>query len=326
MKNLNFTSIAIGIVAGITAALLSLSANTQSSLAIVLYGASALPILIAGLGWGNASALIAVVAAGATGSLLVSSHFALLIVIITLIPAGWLSNLANLARPAAELGGPDDTLAWYPLSNILTQLAVMVTLGMIAVGLIVGYNSAMAEGLVDMVIEALKTQEPLYQPDPAAVAQIKSVFSLALPMVQGALWVFVLFAAYYIASFIVRASGKGLRPREDMPMALRMHRNSIFIFLAGLVLVFVGGVPAIIGALICGTFGAGFVLSGFAVLHFRTRGKAWRLPALWLAYVSVLLFTLPIFVILVLGLTDMRRTIALTPVGPNNTKSDTNDT
>ena len=321
MKTLTPTSIATGLIAGVTAALLSLSANAQSSLAIVLYAASALPILIAGLGWGNASALIAVVAGGVVASALVSSYFALMIVIITLIPAGWLSNLANLARPASELGGPDDALAWYPLSSILIHLAVMVTLGMTAVGAIVGYDSAMASQLVDIVIQTLKAQEPLYNPDAAAVAQLKSVFALALPLVQGALWVFLLFAAYYVASFVVRVSGKGLRPREDMPSTLRMHRNAIFFFLAGLVLAFVGGVPAIIGALVCGTFGAGFVLAGFASLHFRTRGKSWRLPVLWLVYLSVLLFTIPVFVILVLGLTDTRRTIALTPAGPADNKN-----
>jgi hypothetical protein len=313
VKTLTPTSIATGLVAGVTAALLSL--------AIVLYAASALPILIAGLGWGNASAFIAVVAGGVTASALVSSHFAALIVLITLIPAGWLSNLANLARPASELGGPDDALAWYPLSNILAHLAVMVTLGMIAVGAIVGYDSEMASKLVDIVIETLKAQEPLYNPDASAVAQMKSIFSLALPLVQGALWVFLLFAAYYIATFIVRLSGKGLRPREDMPSTLRMHRNAIFFFLGGLVLTFLGGMPAIIGALVCGTLGAGFVLAGFASLHFRTRGKPWRPFALWLAYISVLLFTIPIFVILILGLMDTRRTIALTPSGPVEKKT-----
>ncbi|MFC3073069.1 DUF2232 domain-containing protein [Shinella pollutisoli] len=323
MKTLTPTSIATGLVAGVTAALLSLSANAQSSFAIVLYAASALPILIAGLGWGNASAVVAIAAAAVTAALTVSSHFALLIVIITLVPAGWLSHLANLARPAAELGGPDDALAWYPLSNILAHLAVMVTLGMIAVGAIVGYDSAMASQLVDIVVEALKAQEPLYNPDAAAVAQLKSVFALALPLVQGALWVFLLFAAYYLATFIVRVSGKGLRPREDMPASLRMHRNGIFFFLAGLVLAFLGGVPAIIGALVCGTFGAGFVLSGFASLHYRTRGKPWRLAALWLVYISVLLFTVPILVILILGLADTRRTIALTPAGPANNNRNT---
>ncbi|AOF88894.1 DUF2232 domain-containing protein [Sinorhizobium sp. RAC02] len=321
MKTLTPTSIATGLIAGVTAALLSLSANAQSSFAIVLYAASALPILIAGLGWGNASALIAVVAGGAVASALVSSYFALMIVIITLIPAGWLSNLANLARPASELGGPEGALAWYPLSNILVHLALMVTLGMIAVGAIVGYDSAMASQLVDIVIQTLKAQEPLYNPDAASIAQMKTIFALALPLVQGALWVFLLFAAYYIASFIVRLSGKGLRPREDMPSTLRMHRNAIFIFLAGLVSTFMGGVPAIIGALVCGTFGAGFVLAGFASLHFRTRGKPWRLFALWFAYLSVLLLTIPIFAILILGMMDTRRTIALTPASPAEKKN-----
>ena len=321
MKTLTPTSIATGLIAGVTAALLSLSANAQSSLAIVLYAASALPILIAGLGWGNASALIAVLAGGVVASALVSSYFALMIVIITLIPAGWLSNLANLARPASELGGPEDALAWYPLSNILVHLAIMVTLGMIAVGAIVGYDSAMASQLVDIVIQTLKAQEPLYNPDAAAVAQMKTIFALALPLVQGALWVFLLFAAYYIASFVVRVSGKGLRPREDMPSTLRMHRNAIFFFLGGLVCTFQGGVPAIIGALVCGTFGAGFVLAGFASLHFRTRGKPWRLFALWFAYLSVLLLTIPVFAILILGLLDTRRTIALTPAGPATKKN-----
>jgi hypothetical protein len=321
VKTLTPTSIATGLIAGVTAALLSLSANAQSSLAIVLYAASALPILIAGLGWGNASALIAVLAGGVVASALVSSYFALMIVIITLIPAGWLSNLANLARPASELGGPEDALAWYPLSNILVHLAIMVTLGMIAVGAIVGYDSAMASQLVDIVIQTLKAQEPLYNPDAAAVAQMKTIFALALPLVQGAIWVFLLFAAYYIASFIVRLSGKGLRPREDMPSTLRMHRNAIFFFLGGLVCTFLGGVPAIIGALVCGTFGAGFVLAGFASLHFRTRGKPWRLFALWFAYLSVLLLTIPVFAILILGLLDTRRTIALTPAGPATKKN-----
>ncbi|SOC39792.1 hypothetical protein SAMN05892877_106195 [Rhizobium subbaraonis] len=313
MQNLNWTSIATGLVAGVTAALLSLSANVQSTLAIFFFAGSALPILIAGLGWGNASALTAVIAGGAVAAAMASSHFALLIVIITLIPAGWLSNLANLARPATEIGGPEDALAWYPLSNIVTHLAVMVTLGMIAVGMIIGYSGELASQMVDLMLMALKEQEPLYNPDPATIAQMKAIFGLALPLVQGALWVILLFAAFYIASAIVRLSGKGLRPREDMPTSLRMHRNAIFIFLAGLVLCFLGGTPAIIGALVCGTFGAGFVLSGFAILHQRTRGKAWRLAALWLAYASVVLFALPVLFILILGLTDTRRTIALTP-------------
>ncbi|MQW88491.1 DUF2232 domain-containing protein [Sinorhizobium saheli] len=317
MKNWNRTSLLTGALAGITAALLSMGANTQSSFAIVLYAASALPILIAGLGWGNAAAIAAIVVAGATAAALVSSYFALLIVVVTLVPAGWLSHLANLARPASELGGPEGALAWYPLSDILAHLAGLVTVGMIIVGYIVGYDSSVSNLMVDMVVEALKAQEPLYNPDAAAITQLKAMFTLALPLVQGAIWVVMLFAAYYIATRIVQMSGRSLRPREDIPSSLRMHRNAIFAFLAGLILTFVGGAAAPVGALICGTFGAGFLVSGFAAFHFRTRGKSWRLPVLWIAYLSVVVFTVPAFFFLLSGLTDTRRTIAVTPTGKN---------
>ncbi|OHV72259.1 DUF2232 domain-containing protein [Ensifer sp. LCM 4579] len=315
MQNWNRTSLIVGALAGITAALLSMGANTQSSFAIVLYAASALPILIAGLGWGNAAAIAAIAAASVTAASLASPYFALLILVVTLIPAGWLSHLANLARPASEIGGPESALAWYPLSDILGHLAGLVTIGMIIVGYIVGYDASVSDLMVDMLIEAVKAQEPLYNPDAAAVAQLKAIFTLALPLVQGAVWVMMLFSAYYLATRIVQMSGRSVRPREDIPSTLRMHRNAIFIFLAGLVLAFIGGAPATIGALVCGTFGAGFLLSGFASFHYRTRGRAWRLPVLWIAYLSVFVFTLPALFFLLFGLTDTRRTIAVTPTG-----------
>ena len=189
---------------------------------------------------------------------------------------------------------------------------------MLIVGVIIGYDGAMSDRMIDIVMEALKAQEPGYNPDAAAIVQIKSIFAIALPMIQGAVWVLMLFAAYYIATRIVQTSGKSLRPREDMPSTLRMHRFSIFAFLGGLLLAFMGGLPATIGALVCGTFGAGFLLAGFAVFHFRTRGKSWRLPVLWLGYLSVLIFTIPAFFFLLSGLMDTRRAHRAVTGGENH--------
>ncbi|MCJ8519163.1 YybS family protein [Rhizobium tarimense] len=316
------TVLPIGILAGVVATLLVLGAMSQPSFASVLYAASALPILVAGLGWGNLAAVTSIVMAAALGAAFVSVPFALTTAIFTLIPAGWLSHLANLARPASEVGGPDNLLAWYPLSDILLHLCGLVTLAVIALGVVIGYGPELTNEMVDMMTQALQGQDPTLAPDPAALAQTKSLFVLMLPMIQGGLWVLLLFAAYYIASRFVSRSARALRPREDMPSALRMNRNAIFIFLAGILLTFLGGVPAMIGATICGTFGAGFLMAGFAGLHFRSKGKDWRLPVLVLAYLSSLML-LPAFFILVLGLADTRRTIALTPARPSQ---DTNET
>lgn len=313
MKQLNTKMLGIGALAGLTAALLVLGASLQPSFSSVLYAASALPILLVGLGWGNLAAVSAVVTAAVLGAIAISPSFALMMTLVTLLPAGWISHLANLARPAAELGGPDHLMAWYPLSDILLHLCALVTVAVIVVGVMIGYGPDLIDRLVDVLFASIAQQQSEFAPDAATIAQTKSLVLLLLPAIQGGMWVIMLFAAYYIATRIVSASGGGLRPREDIPSSLRMNRNSIFIFLVGLAATFFGGIPAMIGATLVGTLGAGFLLSGFAALHFRTRGKDWRLPALILCYLASLLLMVPAFFILVVGLSDTRKAIALTP-------------
>ncbi|GEO84531.1 MULTISPECIES: DUF2232 domain-containing protein [Alphaproteobacteria] len=312
MKQVNGQLLLIGAIAGITAALLVLGANAQPSFSSILYAASALPVLIVGLGWGNVAAITAVATAAALGALAISPLFALAMTIFTLLPAGWLSHLANLARPASEIGGPDDLMAWYPLSDILLHLCGLVSLAVIFLGVMIGYGPELTGQMVDVLFASVANRDPTLVADPASVEQIKRTMVLLLPIVQGGMWVLMLFAAYYIAMRIVSASGRALRPREDLPSSLRMNRNAVFVFLAGIVACFIGGTPALIGATVCGTFGAGFLLAGFGSLHLRSRGKDWRLPVLVLAYISAPMI-LPAFFILVLGLADTRRTVALTP-------------
>lgn len=312
MPKLNQTVLIPGILAGICAAFLTLGATAQSSMSFLLYAASAMPVLVAGLGWGNVSAIIAILSAAFLGALAVSPIFAVTIAIFTLIPAGWLSHLANLARPASELGGPDDLMAWYPLSGIVLHLCALITVSVIVLGTMIGYGPDLVSQLVDMMMTSVQTRESSFTPDATALAQTKTLLVLMLPMVQGGLWVMMLFAAYYFASRAVRSFGKGLRPREDIAAALRMHRNAIFIFLGGIVLTFLGGTVAMVGAVVCGTFGAGFVMAGYASLHHRSKGKDWRWPVLVLAYISAV-FVFPLLLILVLGLSDVRSTISLTP-------------
>lgn len=323
MRQLNQTVLIAGILAGICAAFLTLGATAQSSMSFLLYAASAMPVLVAGLGWGNAAAIVAVLSAGFLGALAVSPLFAVTIAIFTLIPAGWLSHLANLARPAAEIGGPEDLMAWYPLSGIVLHLCGLITVSVIILGTMIGYGPELVSQMVDLMMASVQASESAFKPDPAALSQTKSLLVLMLPMIQGGLWVMLLFAAYYFASRMVRSFGKGLRPREDIAAALRMHRNAIFIFLGGIVLIFFGGVPAMVGAVLCGTFGAGFIMAGYASLHHRSKGKDWRLPVLILAYLSAI-FMFPLFLILLLGLSDVRSTISLTPARNSDKSNETN--
>ncbi|QLF69986.1 DUF2232 domain-containing protein [Peteryoungia desertarenae] len=329
MQNLDKKLLMTGMLAGVTAALLALGAVSQAQLSFILYPASALPILIVGLGWGNTAAIAAVLTAAFVGATGVSPMFALSLSIFTLIPAAWLSHLANLARPASEIGGPDHLVAWYPLSDILLHLCGLVAIALVILGVMIGFGPETVNEMIDALIGSLSQQNATMAPTAAELDQLRGIMPILIPFMQGASWVMLLFAAYYIATRVVGSSGRSLRPREDMPSALRMNRNASFIFLAGILATFAGGVPAMIGATICGTFGAGFLMAGFASLHLRTRGKDWRLPALIIAYLSSLML-LPTFIIFIFGLLDTRRTVALTPArtsdqnrpAPSETDSD----
>ena len=57
------TSLLVGLLAGVSAALLLVSAGSPSGLSFMLFAAAAVPILIAGLGWSNLASIVAVVAA-----------------------------------------------------------------------------------------------------------------------------------------------------------------------------------------------------------------------------------------------------------------------
>lgn len=314
MKQVNGKLLLTGVLAGITAALLVLGANAQPSFSSVLYAASALPVLIVGLGFGNVASITAIATAAILGTVAVSPMFAAAMAIFTLLPAGWISHLASLARPASELGGPDDLTAWYPLSDILLHLCGLVSLAVVVLGVMIGYGPELVSDMVEMIVSSASSSDPSLSIDAAQLAQVEHTMLIMLPVVQAGMWVLMLTAAYYIATRVVALSGHARRPREDMPSALKMSRNALFVFLAALVATFAGGTVALVGATICGAFGAGFLIAGYASLHKRSRGKDWRLPVLILAYLSALL-ALPLFFILVLGLVDTGRTVALTPSG-----------
>ncbi|WP_322989488.1 DUF2232 domain-containing protein [Hoeflea sp.] len=306
------TSLLVGLLAGVSAALLLVSAGYSSGLSFLMFATAALPILIAGLGWSNLASIVAVAAAMAIVGFATTPQAALVTAVTTLAPAAWIAHLSNLGRPAEELGGPEGAVAWYPLSDILLSISTVVCTGLFAVGLAMGYGEGFIGELVDMFVEALKLNNAEYQPTANGIAEMKRFFLFALPAIQAAIWVLILLAGWYVASAIVRLSGRSRRPKDDLPTQLRMPPMGAVGLGAGVVLSFVPGVAALVGWTIIGAFGIGFVAAGFAIAHKRTRGKPARGMLLWLAYLSTVLFTLPLGFFLFLGLFDTARTLTVT--------------
>jgi hypothetical protein len=314
------TSLLVGLLAGVSAAFLLVSAGSPSGLSFFLFAAAALPILIAGLGWSNLASGVAVLTAMAVLALTTSLQAALVSSITTLAPAAWIAHLSNLARPAEEVGGPEGAVVWYPLSDILLSLSGVVCIGLFAVGLAMGYGPDFVNDLVNLFVTTIQQTNPAYQPSPENLEEMKRFFLYALPAIQASIWVLILLAGWYVASAIVRASGRSKRPKDDIPSQLRLPRIAGLAFAAGVLMSFAPGSIGLIGWSIIGAFGAGFVASGFAIVHQRTRGKPLRGLILWASYGATILFTLPLGFFFFLGLFETARTMTVTGPGsgPNS--------
>ena len=312
------TSLLVGLLAGVSAAFLLVSAGSPSSLSFILFAAAALPILIAGLGWSNLASIVAVASAMAVIGFATTPQAALVSAVTTLAPAAWIAHLSNLARPAEELGGPDGAVAWYPLSDIFVSIAFCVCVGLVAVGLAMGYGTDFVSQLVDIFVTTIKDSNAAYEPTAEGMAEMKQFFLYALPAIQAAMWVLILLAGWYVASAIVRQSGRSKRPKDDIPSQLRMPRMGAMALIVGVAMSFVPGGIGLIGWTICGAFGIGFVVAGFAIAHHRTRGKPARGLLLWTAYLATIIFTLPLVFFLFLGLFDTARTLTVTGSGPQS--------
>ncbi|MDF1607245.1 DUF2232 domain-containing protein [Hoeflea sp. YIM 152468] len=312
------TSLLVGLLAGVSAALLLVSAGTPTSLSFVLFAAAALPILIAGLGWSNLSSIVAVGTAIAVIAVATTPQAALVSAVTTLAPAAWIAHLSNLGRPADEIGGPEGAVIWYPLSDIFINIVGCVCVGLVAVGLAMGYGAEFVDQLVDLFVAAIKDSNADYAPTPESLAEMKQFFLYALPAIQAAMWVMILLAGWYVATAVVRMSGRLKRPKDDLPSQLRMPRAGAIALGFGVVMSFLQGGIGLIGWTISGAVGAGFMVAGFAIAHHRTRGKPARGLLLWTAYLSSVIFTLPLAFFLLLGLFDTARTLTVTGSGPRS--------
>ena len=326
-------SLLVGLVGGVAAALLIMGPGGLSPLSVLLSSCAILPILIAGLGWSNFAGAVSVITGTVIIAAAISPLGALMVAATTLLPAAWIAHLSNLARPAEEIGGPQGQLAWYPLSDIMLHICGLVSLSLIILGYAVGYGEEVVRPVLEEVISILAEQSPQNQPGVDVTAEMVTFMTRVLPALQSAMWVIILFTAWYLACGIVRVSGRAKRPADFIPAALRMSRLALLIFGVGLALSFIGGTVGLIGSAISGAFAGGFMLAGLAMLHHRTLGRAWRFVALWFSYMAIfILFPLPLIVFLFAGLFDTARTAPLSssgrppddPSDPSNTNNQSN--
>jgi Predicted membrane protein (DUF2232) len=308
MLKLTPRSALAGVLSGTASAVLAGSILTQSSIAIILFFISPLPVMLAGLSFGATATVIGAIACTMFVSFIVSAPAALIVASISMLPSALAVFLIALARPAEEVGGEANHIVWFPLGDTLFFCGLLIAAAFIGIGIYGGYDIAFATEFAAAFEQQFKAVNPEFAPSADFASSLANFIYYAVPVIQPAMLTIVLTANLWLALQIVRASGKLARPKDNWPLSLRMPKAALPAFAIALASSFVSGPIGLIALVFCGVFAACFTMAGFAVLHERTRGKPWRAPVLVLAYVSAFFFLPMLALFVFLGLFDTRRT------------------
>lgn len=314
MLKLTPQSALVGVSSGLASAVLAGSILTQSSLAILLFFISPLPVMLAGLSFGATAALVGALTCTILVSFIVSAPAALIVAAVSMAPSALAVFLIALARPAEEIGGEAGHIVWFPLGDTLFFCAILIAAAFIGIGIYGGYDLAFATEFAGEFEKQFKSVNPEYAPGADFAGSLANFIFYAVPIVQPAMFTLVLTANLWLALQLVRSSGRLARPKDNWPMSLRMPKAALPAFAIALASSFVSGPIGLVALVFCGVLAACFTMAGFAVLHDRTRDKPWQTAVLILAYVSSFLFLPVLAVFVFLGLFDTRRTAPVSKI------------
>ncbi len=311
---------AIGVGAGLAGALLFLTAGVGSPILGLPLFFAALPVFLAGLGWGSRSALIAAV----TGFVVLSSTSSFTAGLVFLVADGlapaWLVHLAllhhiettprltpaeaaRLARkgeePAPAEPAPKDppVTEWYPAGALavwtaLIAVGVLVISGLstMAMGVEGGLEGALRMLLAEDLIEGRAIEAGLMElglnADPE---RILSLIVIALPAFVVMAWSLLNLGNMWLAQVILERAGHNLRPTPTL-LDIEYPPFLLALFLGALILSLIPGSAAQLGGAIMIALLVPYFLLGLAVIHAISRAWTARIALLGVFYV-LLIFT-----------------------------------
>ena len=303
---------AIGIGAGIAAAVLCSLASRETVLAAILANLSPLPIMIAMLGYGTIAGAMAVVSATLTvsalfyaqeklGNLDTAALAGLTFAFFLGLPAFWLSLLSVLSRVK---GSPNWVVTtrvgsffareYCPLERVLSYAAsVCATIG-VAIAI---YVSSLYGGY-DVAVERFSAEiAPFVEQLIGSKMQLPSGVDVhglaratvlsAAPMVAGCSLIMMMLNLW-LAGRVAQLSGQLPRPWPDIAWELRLPRIYLLVFgVSSAIGPYLGGLPGLIIVIVAVTLGVAYALMGLAVAHYLPRGTSFRIPLLTAIYLGL---------------------------------------
>jgi hypothetical protein len=294
----------VGIAAGLASALVFASIASGSALSIPLFYLAPLPVLIAAMGWGHLSGLIAAALAALGLGIAFGGMLSVVYVVGVGLPAWWLGYLALLARPVTN--GSPEHLEWYPVGRLVIWTALLGSL--VALGVIVplGFDPESIQAGLQRMLEALLQVGDGGAASPGAEEMREFIpwLSVWLPRLGAIPTILATLLNLWIAARILRASGRLKRPWPDLSAIA--FPSWVPLLLAGAIAgTFMPGFLGMLCWVLTASLLAAYVLLGFAVIHATTRALSARIFILGASYLSILLLRWPALAVAALiGLLD----------------------
>ncbi|HEX3495939.1 MAG TPA: hypothetical protein VHT02_02000 [Methylocella sp.] len=305
-------AVALGIGAGIAAAVLFSLAIRATFVAAVLANLSPLPIMIATLGYGAFAGAAAVASATVTvaalfnaqqkfGSLDTAALGGLVFAFSLGLPAFWLSLLSVLSRPK---GSPNWVVTsrvgsffareYVPLERILSYAtSICATIG-VAIAVYVsslygGFDVALDSLSAEVTPIAERLISPgMHLPSDFDARHLARVTVLAAAPAVAASSLVLLMLNLCLAGRVAQLSAQLPRPWPDIAGELRLPQVYLLVFgAAALTGPYLGGLPGHIIVIVAATLGVAFALDGLAAAHYLSRGSPFRIPLLILIYLGL---------------------------------------
>ena len=286
----------IGICAGLLSAVLFLSAAMGPLFAkVFFYLITPLPIFVAGLSFGWASAAIAGIAGVAGLSLFIAPKFGLAFAASQVIPPILLCYLAQLNRVSApDPGKTQPAVEWYPVGRIvLWTAAIGAGLAILSL-LLMGQDfetlqTTLKEAVQKLVEQQLPKGNEATKLTPQDVEKITQVLISLMPAFLAVSIMATLLLNLWLAARVSASFGRLMRPWPDIA-ALTYPAGTPLLLAAS----FIGAslltnYAGVVASAISGSLYFAFVLLGLAIIHYVTRTQAWRPILLWFVYASLII-------------------------------------
>jgi hypothetical protein len=294
-------TLAIAFGAGLASALLFATLASGSPLALILFYFAALPVLIAGLGWGHYAGAFAAAIGALALSLGLRPQLGLFFFLSVGLPAWILAFLALAVRPAPTEADPQGEV-WTTPGLLLAAIGFgAVLLTMLGIAVLFGFDFDAYQATIRQAVERTLRQFVIPTDDREALVRFMAT---AVPLAAAVVWTFVTTINLYLAGRIVKASGRLVRPWPDLP-ATRLPTWTAGALLFGSLGSFAPGILGHVALIVLAVSLAVFALAGFALVHDMTRGWGMRGFALGLLYSLTFVIGWPMIFVALAGLADV---------------------